>query len=311
MSTYAPPRDPQLLGRIGDLKRRRRAVILAHNYQIPEVQDVADIVGDSLALAREAARVEDAETIVLCGVRFMAETAKLLNPDRPVLMPDPNAGCPMADMIMPRELADAKRRHPDAAVVCYVNSSAAVKAMSDVCCTSANAIRVVESIARQRPILFVPDQSLGDWVARRTGRDNIILWPGFCPTHHRILVEHVEARRREYPDAEVCAHPECTRGVVEAADFVGSTSQILRHVETSPKKTFIIATELGVCHTLRRRNPAKTIVTITSLADCPNMKLNTLEKVLWSLEDMQYAVEVPEEIAGAARRAIERMLEVT
>jgi quinolinate synthase len=310
MTSLERPPQADLAAEVRRLKRERRAVILAHNYQIPEVQDVADMVGDSLAMAREAARVKDADVIVLCGVRFMAETAKLLNPDRPVLMPDPNAGCPMADMILPRELAEARRRHPDAAVVCYVNSSAAVKAMSDVCCTSANAVRVVESIPRERPILFVPDQSLGDWVARQTGRDNLILWPGFCPTHHRILREHVEARRRQYPDAEVCAHPECTREVVEAADFVGSTGQILRHVEESPKKTFIIATELGICHTLRRRNPGKRIVQISSLADCPNMKLNTLEKVLWSLQDMQYAVEVAEEVAGPARRAIERMLEV-
>jgi len=299
----------QLVERIDALRCQRRAVILAHNYQIPEVQDVADIVGDSLAMAREAAKVV-ADVIVLCGVHFMAETVKLINPDRPVLMPDPNAGCPMADMISPRELREARDRHPDAVVVTYVNSSAAIKAASDICCTSANAVRIVESIPAERPILFVPDQSLGEYAAQQTGRDNIILYPGFCPTHHRILAEHVEARRAEWPDAQVCVHPECTRDVRELADFIGSTSQIIRHVDESSKQTFIIATELGVCHTIRRRHPDRTIVEITPLADCPNMKLNTLEKILWSLEDMRHEVTVPEETVGPARAAIERMLAV-
>jgi len=297
----------ELAERIARLRRDRRAVILAHNYQTPEVQDIADIVGDSLAMAREARKVE-AEVIVLCGVRFMAETAKIVNPERTVLMPDENAGCPMADMITPRELAEAKRRHADAAVVCYVNSSAAVKAMSDICCTSANAVRVVESIPKDRPILFVPDESLGDYVAQQTKRKNLILWPGFCPTHHRILAEHVAARKREFPEAEVLVHPECTRDVVALADFVGSTSQIIRRVSASPAKAFLICTELGVCHTIRRANPGKTIVAISSLADCPNMKLNTLEKIAWALEDLEVRVEVPEDVAGRARQAIERML---
>ncbi len=309
MVSLERPGEAELVERINTLRRERRAVILAHNYQIPEVQDVADIVGDSLAMAREAAKVE-ADVIVLCGVRFMAETVKLINPDRPVLMPDPNAGCPMADMISPRELQEAKDRHPGATVVTYVNSSAAIKAMSDICCTSANAVRIVESIPATRPILFVPDQSLGEHAADETGRDNITLYPGFCPTHHRILAEHVEARRAEYPDADVCVHPECTRDVRQLADVIGSTSQMIRHVAASDKKAFIIATELGVCHTLRRHNPDKTIIEITPLADCPNMKLNTLEKVLWSLEAMQHEVVVPDEIAGAARTAIERMLAV-
>jgi quinolinate synthase len=299
-----------LAERIDALRRERSAVILAHNYQRPEVQDVADIVGDSLAMAREAADT-DAGTIVLCGVHFMAETAKLLNPDRPVLMPDPNAGCPMADMTAPRELEEARRQHPDAAVVAYVNSSARVKAMADICCTSANAVRVVESIPAETPILFVPDQSLADYVAEQTGRENIRFWPGFCPTHHRILAEHVEARRTQYPDAEVLVHPECTRDVRHMADFVGSTSQIIRHVTESPKRTFIIGTEFGVCHTIRKANPEKEIIQISSLADCPNMKLNTLEKIVWALEDMQHKVHVPDDVAADARRAIQRMLEVS
>jgi quinolinate synthase len=309
MTSLERPAQAALVNRINELRRKRRAVILAHNYQLPEVQDIADIVGDSLAMAREAAKVE-ADVIVLCGVHFMAETAKLLNPTRTVLVPDPNAGCPMADMVTPRELEEAKRQHPDAAVVAYVNSSARVKAMSDVGCTSANAVRVAESIPREQPILFVPDQCLGDYVAQVTGRDNIILWPGFCPTHHRILADHVASRRREHPDAEVCVHPECTRNVREMADFVGSTGQIIRHVLESARKRFIIATELGVCHTIRKQNPEKVIVEVTHLADCPNMKLNTLEKVMWSLEDMQHEVNVPEDVAGPARRSIERMLAI-
>ena len=309
MTSLERPPAAELIQRIGDLRRQRRAVILAHNYQMPEVQDIADFVGDSLAMAREAAKTK-ADVILLCGVHFMAETAKLLNPDRTVLEPDPQAGCPMADMITPRELEEAKRRHPEAAVVAYVNSSAAVKAMSDICCTSANAVRIVQSIPREQPILFVPDQCLGDYVAQVAGRDNILLWPGFCPTHHRILAEHVAARRKEFPDAEVCIHPECTREVRTLGHFIGSTGQIVRHVRESPKQAFIIATELGVCHTIRRQNPEKTIIEVTHLADCPNMKLNTLEKVLWSLEDMRYEVTVPADAAGPARRAIERMLAV-
>jgi quinolinate synthase len=303
------PNQAELVKRIGALRRERRAFILAHNYQLPEVQDVADFVGDSLAMARQAAQIQ-ADLLVVCGVRFMAETAKLLNPGRTVLMPDPNAGCPMADMVTPRELAEAKARHPGAVVVCYVNSSAAVKALSDIACTSANAVKVVQSIPEDRPVLFIPDQSLGDYVAQQTGRRNLLLWPGFCPTHHRILPEHVAARKRQFPDAEVLAHPECTRPVRELADLIGSTSQIIRRVAESPRQTFIIATEIGVCHTIRRRHPDKTIVEISGLADCPNMKLNTLEKIVWALEDMQHEVTVPEDVAGAARLTIERMLAI-
>ena len=196
--------------------------------------------------------------IVVCGVHFMAETATLLCPDRTVLEPDPNAGCPMADMVTPRELAEAKARHPEAAVVAYVNSSAAVKALADVCCTSANAVRVVESIPADRPILFVPDQCLGEYVAEKTGRRNILLWPGFCPTHQRILAEHIEARAREDRRTPRSASTRNARGTCgELADFVGSTGQIIRHVAESSRRAFIIATELGVCHTLRRQNPGE------------------------------------------------------
>jgi quinolinate synthase len=307
MTRYRPTADDGLVRRIAELKRERHAVIMAHNYQAGAVQDVADFVGDSLALAQQAAKVESAETLVLCGVTFMAETAKLVNPERTVLIPDANAGCPMANMITPRELAEARARHPSAKVVCYVNSSAETKAMSDICCTSANAVQVVDSIPPGVPVLFVPDQSLGDYVSQQLDRE-LILWPGYCPTHHRILPEQIRKRRAEHPDALVLVHPECTGDVRRLADFVGSTSQILAFVRDSGAEAVIIGTELGICHTLEKENPGKTIVHVSPLADCPNMKLTTLEKILWSLEGMQYEVTIPEAIAGPARQAIERML---
>ena len=312
MTLYASnsPGSDKLINRINDLRRQRRAIILAHNYQSAEVQDIADIVGDSLALAQQAALVRDADVIILCGVKFMAETAKLVNPDRLVLMPDENAGCPMANMINAVQLAEARRKHPDAAVVCYVNSTAEVKALSDVCCTSSNAARIVASFPPTQPILFVPDQSLGDYVARQLGRD-LILWPGYCPTHHRILPEDIQRRRQEHPGAVVLAHPECTEEVRRLADFVGSTAQIVAEVGRNPAHTFVIATEAGICHTLRKKFPDKEIVHISRLADCPNMKLTTLEKILWSLEELKTEITIPPDIAPRARQAITRMLELS
>jgi len=296
-----------LIERIGRLKAERRAVILAHNYQLGEVQDIADFVGDSLELARRAAALTDVERIVFCGVLFMAETAKILNPDRRVLMPDPNAGCPMADMITERQLAECKAEHAEAAVVCYVNSSAAIKAMSDICCTSANAAAVVASIPAGRPVLFIPDQSLGDYTARQLGRD-LILYPGYCPSHHRILPRDLREQRAAHPDAKVIVHPECTAEVIALADAVGSTSQILRFCRETDAREFVIGTEVGILHRLRRENPDRRFHPASPLADCPNMKLTTLEKVLWSLEDDAHEVTVPAAVSAGARRSIERML---
>jgi len=307
MTTYQSPADARLAERIQDLKRERRAIILAHNYQVGPVQDIAEFVGDSLALAQQAAKVHQAEVIVLCGVKFMAETAKLVNPTRTVLMPDQNAGCPMANMITPRQLSEAKGRHPGAKVVCYVNSSAETKAMSDICCTSSNAVRIVSSIPEDQEVIFIPDQSLGDYVSRQLGRE-LILWPGYCPTHHRILPEHIMARRKEHPEALALVHPECTEEVRRLADFIGSTSQMLAFVHDSDAPAFIIGTEIGICHTLAKQNPGKRIIHVSPLADCPNMKLTTLEKILWCLEEMRFEVEVPEAVADAARQAIQRML---
>jgi len=295
--------------RLRSLKKQRNAVILVHNYQRGEVQDAGDYVGDSLGLSQQAAAT-DAEVILFCGVDFMAETAAILCPDKTVLIPDPHAGCPMANMVTARELRKVKSDHPDAVVVCYVNSTADVKAESDICCTSANAVQVLASIPADKEILFVPDRSLGEYAARTTGR-NVILWPGYCPTHHRILAQDIQRARAEHPDAEVLVHPECTMDVIQLADHVLSTSGILRACRESKAKEFVIGTEVGLLHRLKKENPGKSFYLATPLSDCPNMKLTTLEKMIWSLEDMVHRVVVPDEIAAKARVAIERMLEHT
>lgn len=300
--------SPDIVQRIEQLKHRRNAVLLAHNYQLLDVQRIADFTGDSLGLAREAAKTH-AEVIVFCGVHFMAETAKLVNPARTVLEPDPAAGCPMANMITARQLREAKAQHPHALVVCYVNSTAEVKALSDICCTSGNAVRVVTSLPPDRPILFVPDQSLGDWVQRHSGRE-MILWPGYCPTHHRITERDVAALKAAHPEALVLVHPECTRPVIELADHVASTAGIIEIVETRDAEAFIIGTELGLVQRLAADHPEKRIYHAAPFADCPNMKLVTLEKILWSLEDLAHEVVVPPEIAPPARAALDRMLAV-
>ena len=294
--------------RITKLKADRGAVILAHNYQIPSVQELADYVGDSLGLSRRAAET-DADVIVFCGVRFMAETASILNPGKKVLLPDEQAGCPMAGMIDAPALLRLREAHPDAAVVCYVNSTAEVKALSDVCCTSSNAVDVVNAIEPDRPIIFVPDRNLCLYVARRTGRE-IILSRGYCPTHVRILPEHIAELKRAYPEAEVMVHPECLPAVIEMADIVASTSGMLRHARTSSAPVIVVGTEEGLLYRLRRQNLDKEFVGASPAAVCPNMKRITPAKVLWSLEEMQHAVTVPEHVRGPAREAIERMLAI-
>jgi len=298
----------ELVEKINKLRKERDAVILAHNYQIGEVQDIADFTGDSLGLSIEASKVT-AKVIVFCGVYFMAETAKIICPDKTVLVPDEHAGCPMANMITVRQLREAKKQHPDAKVVCYVNSTAAVKAESDICCTSANAVKVINSIPKENEIIFVPDQSLGDYVAKQTGR-KIILWEGYCPTHHRILAQDVKSMREKHPSVKVMVHPECTADVIELADVALSTSGMLRYAKESDEKEFIVGTEIGLLHSLRKANPDKVFYPVSPLADCPNMKLNTLEKILWSLEDMVYEVTVPEDIRIKAWDTIDRMLKL-
>lgn len=283
-------------------------MILAHNYQVGEVQDIADFVGDSLGLSIQAATTK-AETIVFCGVRFMAETAAILSPEKTVLLPDKTAGCPMADMINADQLRELKAKHPGALVVCYVNSTAEVKALSDYCCTSGNAVELVKTIPAGREVIFVPDKYLGQHVINLSGRD-MILWPGYCTTHARITAEDIEIARNKYPDAVVLAHPECNDPVKAAADELLSTAQMIAFAKKSSVKNFIIATESGILHSLKKQNPEKNFVPVTERAICPNMKKITLEKVLWSLEDMQYKITVDEDIRIKAKATLDRMLEV-
>lgn len=301
--------DEKLVQKILGLKKERDAIILAHNYQIGEVQDIADYTGDSLGLSIEASKTT-AEVIVFCGVKFMAETAAIICPDKTVLMPDENAGCPMANMITVRQLKEMKRQHPEAEVVCYVNTTAAIKAECDICCTSANAVKVVNSISEDVQIIFVPDKSLGDYVSKQCGRE-MILWNGYCPTHHRILAQDIINAKEEHPEAEVMVHPECTADVIELADQVLSTSGMLRYAKETDARELIVGTEIGILHPLQKGNPGKRFYPASKLADCPNMKLNSLEKILWSLEDMAYEVRVPEHIRTRAWNAIEKMLELS
>ena len=296
-----------LVDKIQELKAKRGAVILAHNYQIGEIQDVADFVGDSLELSRKAAETT-ADTIVFCGVHFMAETAKILSPQKTVLLPDLEAGCPMADMITVEQLREFKTKHPGSPVVAYVNTSAAVKAEVDICCTSANAIKVVESIEADE-IIFIPDMCLADYVASKT-RKKIIPYPGFCPTHHRILPEDILRQKALHPDALVIVHPECTRAVIQLADGVYSTSGMVRFAKESPANEFIIGTEKGILHRLQKDSPDKKFYAPTEHTICPNMKKITLEKLAWSLEDNQYPIELPADIIGKARGAIQRMIAI-
>jgi quinolinate synthase len=289
------------------LKKEKNAVILAHNYQPGEVQDVADLRGDSLELSRAAAG-EEAEVIVFCGVDFMAETAAILSPKKRVVMPEAGAGCPMASMITAQQLREFKAGHPGAAVVCYVNSSAEVKAESDICCTSANGIEVVESLEEEM-VLFVPDRNLGRYVARFTDK-NIITWEGYCYVHDRYTPEDVLRARAFHPRAELLVHPECRPEVIDLADHVYSTSGIVRHVRKSSAQEFIIGTEVGMNYRLKQENPEKEFYPLSEKAICVDMKKTSLEKVLSSLETLEPRVVVPEKIASRARGAIERMLAV-
>ncbi len=296
--------ENEIRERILELKCRRGAVILAHNYQRPEVQEIADFTGDSLDLSRKAAQT-DAQVIVFCGVHFMAETAAILSPEKAVILPDIEAGCPMADMIDATGVESMKKKYPGARVVCYVNSSAAVKAVSDVCCTSANAVETVSAIDEE--IIFVPDRYLGLFTATRTGK-TLHLWPGYCPTHLQILPTDIEAARSNHPGSIVMVHPECRPEVTALADHVFSTGQMIRFARQSQDSIFIVGTEIGILHRLRRENPGKTFLPASRTAVCPNMKRITLEKILASLESLQPVIEVPEEIRRRAHRALVPLL---
>ncbi|MCM8784181.1 MAG: quinolinate synthase NadA [Candidatus Omnitrophica bacterium] len=295
--------------RISELKKERKAVIVVHNYQREEVQDIADYIGDSLELARSVINV-DAEVIVFCGVHFMAESAVILNPEKKVLLPVKEAGCPMADMITAEKLKLIKQQHPDAAVVCYVNSSARVKAESDICCTSSNAIEVVRALPHKK-IIFVPDKNLGAYIQDNVKEKEIILWNGFCPTHIRLTEEEVIEAKKNYPQAQFIAHPECCPEVLALADEVLSTGGMFKYVKNSSAKDFIIGTERGVVCRLKKENPDKNFYLPSEHLVCANMKLITLGWVAHSLEFMVHEVNVPEEIRMKAKLALERMLEVS
>jgi quinolinate synthase len=294
--------------RIRELKKKTGAVILAHNYQLPEVQDLADFRGDSLELSRMAAKT-DARVIVFCGVHFMAETASILCPGKKILLPDREAGCPLANMITARQLLELKKQHPGAVVVGYVNTSSEVKALLDVCCTSTNAVKVVEALKDAKEIIFVPDKFLADHVAKKTGR-KLIAWNGFCPTHLKILPEDIARERKFHPKAEVIVHPECLPQAVALADRALSTSGMSKYAKESKAKEFIVGTETGIIHRLKQDNPSKEFYPASERAVCPNMKRTTQEKILWALENMREEVRVSDEIRRKALRPIQRMLEI-
>jgi len=300
--------DHQVIGeRILRLKREKGAIILAHNYQPGEVQDVADYIGDSLELSQKAAEVQE-RLIVFCGVHFMAETASILAPEKTVLLPELRAGCPMADMITAEELKEWKKRYPGRKVVAYVNTSAEVKAESDVCCTSSNAVRVVNSLPDPE-ILFVPDKNLAAYVARETNK-KIIAWDGYCNVHHKILARDILEKRKLHPEAEVWAHPECRPEVIDLADKVFSTGKMVTEARVTPKQEIILATEIGIIYRLKKENPDKDFYPAKDSALCPNMKKIDLPKVLASLEKMVYEVRVAPDISQRARGAIERMVKL-
>ncbi len=290
-------------------KKELNAVILAHYYQRPEIQDAADFVGDSLQLAIQAARTE-AEVIVFCGVTFMAESAKILNPDKIVILPELQAGCPMADMATGEALRAKKAEMPGVKVVCYVNSSAEVKAESDICCTSANAVQVVESLPPECPILFVPDQNLGHYIARQTGRD-ITLWEGYCPVHQVVSLEQLVEARRQHPEAVVMVHPECPPDVIEASDHALSTGGMLKLAKTDPAQEFIVGTEEGLLYQLRKKNTEKKFHLIKSEFICETMKLTTIDKLARSLETLEPRIEVPEDVRIRAQKALDRMIQIS
>ena len=283
-----------LIENINRMKQESNAVIVAHNYQVDEVQEVADIVGDSFALSQYCAKSTE-DTIVFCGVHFMAESAKILSPEKTVLLPEINAGCPMADMVTAEELRQVKKKYPGAVVVCYINSSAEVKAECDICCTSSNALQIINSI-KEKDILFVPDKNLATYIQKLAPNKNILLWDGYCITHHKIKPEEVKEIKRLHPDAKLLVHPECRNDVVELADFAGSTKQIIDYARNSDEKKFIIGTEMGVLYTLKQQNPDKTFYLMSPGLICPNMKKTSLQSVHDALLNKQYQINLDKDI---------------
>lgn len=296
----------ETLEEIKKLKKKRNAIILAHNYQKEEIQEIADFVGDSLELSRIAAQVK-CDAIVFCGVHFMAETAAILNPDKTVLLPEIDAGCPMADTVDVTELKEWIKKYPHAPVISYVNTTAEVKALSYACCTSANAPQIVKAVPFNS-IIFVPDKNLADWVKKNVPDKEIIVWNGFCPTHHMIKKEDVFRAKESHPDALVVVHPECRPEVIELADHVASTSGMVRFTKASSHREFIIGTETGLLYKLKKENPDKIFYPLKKTMICPNMKITTLESVLSALKENKYVIKVSEEIRIKAKQAVDRML---
>jgi quinolinate synthase len=302
---YARMSKPDIIGRIEELRRAKNAAILAHNYQIGEIQELADSVGDSLVLARLAVESKS-DLIVLCGVHFMAESAKILNPAKKVLLPSMSAGCPMADMITVPQLRAFREEHPSAPVVCYVNTSAAIKAESDICCTSSNAVRVVESLDAEE-VLFVPDRNLAAYVASQTDK-KVIPWDGYCYVHNMFTAEDVVLATAEHPGSPVVVHPECPPEVIEMSDYVASTEGMVRLA--AEHDSLIVGTEIGLIDRLRRQFPNKRFYPLSAFAVCRNMKMIDLPRLLWSLDNEQHDIEIPEDVRAGAERALTRMLEV-
>lgn len=294
--------------KITKLKNDKNAVILAHYYQRANIQDVADYVGDSYGLSRMA-RDNDAKTIVFCGVKFMAESAKILSPEKKVLLPVMDAGCPMADMVTEEDVLKLREEYPEAEVVCYVNSSAEVKAVSDVCCTSSNAVKIVKALARQ--IIFVPDENLGRYVAQQVPEKEIILFPGYCIVHKALRAEEIDKAKAVHPDALFLVHPECTKDVIQRADFIGSTAQILAFAKESKNKKFIIGTEQGILHKLQQDSPEKRFYLASPRLHCLNMKKTYIEDVLNCLKNEEFEINIDKNIMERAKKSLDRMLELS
>ena len=310
----APPLTLDLPAVISELKRDLNAVILAHYYQEPEIQDLADYIGDSLGLSRQAAST-NAEVIVFAGVHFMAETAKILNPNKLVLLPDLDAGCSLADSCPPAAFAAFKAAHPGHLVISYINCTAEIKAMSDIICTSSNAVQIVEQIPTDQPIIFAPDQNLGRYVMEQTGRD-LVLWQGSCIVHETFSERKLIELQVKHPGAEVIAHPECETSVLRHASYIGSTTALLQHTQQSPAQSFIVATEPGILHQMQKQNPSKTYIPAPPTGpcacnECPYMRLNTLEKLYWSMKERTPEIDLPEHIRIGALKPIQRMLEMS
>jgi len=299
----------KIIDDIARLKKERNAVILAHNYQLPEIQDIADYIGDSLGLSMRASRT-DKDVVVFCGVYFMAETAKILSPQKTVLVPDKNAGCPMADMITASQLRELKAKHPNAKTICYVNTPAEVKAECDLCCTSSNAVEIAEDAFDQEDeVIFVPDKYLANYVSSRTGR-RFITWNGYCSAHLKILPNDIRRQKKLHSEAKVIVHPECTPDVIKLADRALSTGGMCEYASTTDAKEMIIGTENGLLYRLKKENPGKTFYPASDLAVCPNMKLTTLEKVHSCLKNMEFMIELPEDTISRAGQSIQKMVQM-